>query len=571
MPENEPTATLIISRSYSQCGGCGQQTLPRTEYHDRVSGYTSGQPGCGARFVAVTSDQVGSRGRAWCAQMRPDLPWVDYADRARPEVTQDAGAAPQCVDCGEPLAHSGCTAPGCDGWACVNVTCGGDRHCLRDRAGWDACRETETQTPDTALEPAPHYSDAPHSASETPQIAQSADTAPDMPDGWMDAVARAFDTDPHAPLVPAVIRAVRPLIETDLTTPLRDALAASRRSGFAGRSPADLVRLGAEAIVQLESVEPLIARIIGSASSDDSGDIADDIEVAVGADEWEQFREVINHLTGASAPSADAVEALARVLADTDPTGVAWDACTPIDRDGWRAHATPDRARELVRRYHDALATTDPWRAAWHRIIPDAQDRSENAMRIALASLSPAAPRAIDPAALAAAFFGPAWHAFTSYQRDDRAAHMRRALAEVGASGETAPRPRLFDPECRERIRIVGDALGDLRALGSESWEAAVTALDGLVRELDAARARLRDVLYGAPWTAGFRAGMQSDANHRAGFEQALRSMRRELAERRQAINGADEKWHGKRSFLGLVNRLDELAAHALTLHGGAR
>lgn len=77
-----PTATLIISSSYSKCAGCGSQTNPHTPTHARVTGYgvNGFVKGCGARFTAVTTDQAGPTDywRAILADMRPDLPIVEY-------------------------------------------------------------------------------------------------------------------------------------------------------------------------------------------------------------------------------------------------------------------------------------------------------------------------------------------------------------------------------------------------------------------------------------------------------------------------------------------------------------
>jgi hypothetical protein len=75
----EKTAVLIVSRSYSECGACGNETLPGKKRHDRVSGYGGGEPGCGARFTAITADasRIDDYHRAELARMRPDLPIVE--------------------------------------------------------------------------------------------------------------------------------------------------------------------------------------------------------------------------------------------------------------------------------------------------------------------------------------------------------------------------------------------------------------------------------------------------------------------------------------------------------------
>lgn len=77
--EAEPTATLIVSGWYSECGACGTQTLPGDERHERVSGYSGGRAGCGARFIAITTDanRLDDDLRAALDEMRPDLPIVE--------------------------------------------------------------------------------------------------------------------------------------------------------------------------------------------------------------------------------------------------------------------------------------------------------------------------------------------------------------------------------------------------------------------------------------------------------------------------------------------------------------
>lgn len=79
MTEKTHEAILIISRSNSTCGGCGDETLPREETHHTVSGYGPKRPGCGARFIAMTTDLVNLDDdlRQRMKDIRPDLPIVD--------------------------------------------------------------------------------------------------------------------------------------------------------------------------------------------------------------------------------------------------------------------------------------------------------------------------------------------------------------------------------------------------------------------------------------------------------------------------------------------------------------
>ena len=88
--EDEPTtATLIVSRSYSAystCARCGDHALPDSRHPRPRQRLWRREPGCGARFTAITSDgnRLGAHTRAILADMRPDLPIVEYADRLKP-------------------------------------------------------------------------------------------------------------------------------------------------------------------------------------------------------------------------------------------------------------------------------------------------------------------------------------------------------------------------------------------------------------------------------------------------------------------------------------------------------
>lgn len=65
--------TLVINVSDSRCGACDKPADPRSMTHDRVLGYHPG-PGCGERFVFVTSDYFGVDGlHERVKAMRPDL------------------------------------------------------------------------------------------------------------------------------------------------------------------------------------------------------------------------------------------------------------------------------------------------------------------------------------------------------------------------------------------------------------------------------------------------------------------------------------------------------------------
>lgn len=72
-PADEQTATLLVDRTSSTCGGCGKPTLPSALTHANVSGYDP-KPGsgCGARFVAIRSANR-SVTEEHLRSMRPDL------------------------------------------------------------------------------------------------------------------------------------------------------------------------------------------------------------------------------------------------------------------------------------------------------------------------------------------------------------------------------------------------------------------------------------------------------------------------------------------------------------------
>ncbi|MEW2164361.1 hypothetical protein AB0912_15415 [Streptomyces sp. NPDC007084] len=70
----QQTATLLVDRTSSSCGACGQPTLPRALAHVDVSGYAPKRGGgCGATFTAIRSVNRGVV-EDDLRSLRPDLP-----------------------------------------------------------------------------------------------------------------------------------------------------------------------------------------------------------------------------------------------------------------------------------------------------------------------------------------------------------------------------------------------------------------------------------------------------------------------------------------------------------------
>lgn len=84
MSDYETGAALIISGQQARCAFCGKGAVAREVAHLTrvpIDGGTAGDGrGCGARFVAVTSDYKGSDHQNAAQAMRPDLPWRDFRE-----------------------------------------------------------------------------------------------------------------------------------------------------------------------------------------------------------------------------------------------------------------------------------------------------------------------------------------------------------------------------------------------------------------------------------------------------------------------------------------------------------
>jgi hypothetical protein len=75
-PTGAMTATLFMNDDFSRCGACGRSADPSEAAHR--NGRLVQPPGCGAQFVAVSSDmRLTPRLRRQLAARRPDLPLAD--------------------------------------------------------------------------------------------------------------------------------------------------------------------------------------------------------------------------------------------------------------------------------------------------------------------------------------------------------------------------------------------------------------------------------------------------------------------------------------------------------------
>ena len=74
--------TLIIDRSDTKCGVCGESADYHDKSHGKMLGYaaTNGRPGCGAVWTHVASNYVGLNMKELNKELRPDLIWCGYDD-----------------------------------------------------------------------------------------------------------------------------------------------------------------------------------------------------------------------------------------------------------------------------------------------------------------------------------------------------------------------------------------------------------------------------------------------------------------------------------------------------------
>ena len=95
--------TLYINTSYSVCGACRLESLPRGRTHTDVAGYDGRAEGCGAEWHFVSSDYIGPDYLFdSIRKMRPDLIFVHpqflgqlkyLLDKERDENSDDVSPA----------------------------------------------------------------------------------------------------------------------------------------------------------------------------------------------------------------------------------------------------------------------------------------------------------------------------------------------------------------------------------------------------------------------------------------------------------------------------------------------
>ena len=79
-----PIVAIVIGRSNSWCSACKRSALPDLKTHDvNVSCGYDGRYGCGATFTHVTTDCTGAGIELTTADMRKDLPWIDFGSVPR--------------------------------------------------------------------------------------------------------------------------------------------------------------------------------------------------------------------------------------------------------------------------------------------------------------------------------------------------------------------------------------------------------------------------------------------------------------------------------------------------------
>lgn len=75
--------TILIDRSSSECGGCGDPCLPSEKSHDTLAGYSAkpGDKGCGVVWEYVSSNYLDDSLHNAARRIKPDLQWWLYWDK----------------------------------------------------------------------------------------------------------------------------------------------------------------------------------------------------------------------------------------------------------------------------------------------------------------------------------------------------------------------------------------------------------------------------------------------------------------------------------------------------------
>lgn len=69
------TATLVVNDDHAKCDACGGHADLTEDAHRTLMWSVEDRPGCGARFIALTSDlPMTPRLHAELIKVRPDLP-----------------------------------------------------------------------------------------------------------------------------------------------------------------------------------------------------------------------------------------------------------------------------------------------------------------------------------------------------------------------------------------------------------------------------------------------------------------------------------------------------------------
>lgn len=83
---SQPKAVILyIEATHSICGACNTWALPMEASHLAVSGYDQ-HKGCGATYEYVSTSDQSQEGEEGARRLRPDLPFVTFAQALRLET-----------------------------------------------------------------------------------------------------------------------------------------------------------------------------------------------------------------------------------------------------------------------------------------------------------------------------------------------------------------------------------------------------------------------------------------------------------------------------------------------------